>query len=161
MSTTTKKKTITLNGEKWNVSDLAEFINLSEDQIKTLPPEPLVNLIDSKRKEQEAKQEAQEAKAKAERKSPAKRKTLAEKNRNKLRKFLQGSEPTESSLIMTEVILAPWKGAKELKQEIAPDHSRTFSTPVHDAKLMLQILMELELLDDKYVEEIKLEADKE
>lgn len=159
MSTTSKTGTKRINGEKWDISELAELLGLDENSVKQTPPEVLRKQVEMKKDLEQTKEKASKAEAKA--KTPQ-RKTLAEKNKNKLRKFLQNkTEATESSLIMAEVVLAPWKGAKELKEEIAPDHSRTFSTPVHDAKLMLNILSELELLDEGYMEQLKLEADKE
>lgn len=143
-----------LSDGKWNVEDICAITGLSEQTVKSTPNAALEGMIQTKMEAEQAKQEAESAKAQAAKRTPA-RKSDKEKNLNKLRKFLSGAEPTESSLIMAEVVLAPWRGAKDIKAEIAPDHSRTFSTPVHDAKLMLNILMEMDLLDRDYVAQLE------
>ncbi len=158
MSTTTRTEKITVNGEKWAVSKLAEATGLSEQTVETTPPEALAGILENKRKAEQAQQEAQEAKKKAERKAPA-RKSELDKRKKKLHKFLsEYAEATETSQIIAEVVMSPWKGAKELRQEIAPDHSRTFSTPVHDAKLTLHALIELDLLDEDYLYHLQEQA---
>lgn len=151
MAQTTKKNqvqesTLTVRDQEMGVESLVGITGLDKSTVDNLiqtSPKALVELVESKFREAEARKEAENAKAsKASKSSRSNRMDERQKLARKLhRELFQDEEASEYFQAIAAVLDEPWKSASEIEEDVTGEQGRKLSRIVNYARMTVKVLL--------------------